>query len=92
MATENSSGRVKKPIFTKEMKETHTILVPDMLPIHFNLILAVFRQYGYKMELLQTSTATRVSSRKPIQTVHRRRRPKAHAQRLAPVSSPTATV
>jgi len=38
MATENSSGRVKKPIFTKEMKETHTILVPDMLPIHFNLI------------------------------------------------------
>lgn len=54
MATENSSGRIKKAIFTKEMKATHTILVPDMLPIHFNLILSVFRQYGYKMELLQT--------------------------------------
>ena len=46
----------KFPVFTDEMKKTHTILVPDMLPIHFNLILSIFRQYGYKMELLQTST------------------------------------
>lgn len=50
------SLRVKSARFTDEMKKTHTILVPDMLPIHFKLILAVFRQYGYKMELLQTST------------------------------------
>ena len=42
--------------FTPEMKKTHTILVPDMLPIHFNLILSIFRQYGYHTELLQTST------------------------------------
>ena len=44
------------PIFTPEMKKTHTILVPDMLPIHFNLIISVFRQKGYKFELLQTSS------------------------------------
>lgn len=44
------------PIFTSEMKKTHTILVPDMLPIHFKLIISVFRQRGYKFELLQTST------------------------------------
>lgn len=44
-----------KVLFTEEMKKTHTILVPDMLPIHFSLILSIFRQYGYKMELLQTS-------------------------------------
>lgn len=44
--------------FSPEMKSTHTILVPDMLPIHFNLILSIFRQYGYNMELLQTSTRT----------------------------------
>lgn len=50
--------RVKSARFTDDMKATHTILVPDMLPIHFNLILSVFRQYGYKMELLQTSTQT----------------------------------
>ncbi len=50
------SGRIHSTRFTPEMKEEYTILVPDMLPIHFNLILSVFRQYGYKMELLQTSS------------------------------------
>lgn len=42
--------------FTPEMKKTHTILIPDMLPIHFNLIVNIFRQNGYKMELLTTRT------------------------------------
>ncbi|NMA79722.1 MAG: 2-hydroxyglutaryl-CoA dehydratase [Clostridiales bacterium] len=40
--------------FTKEMKSTHKILVPNMLPIHFNLLINVFKQYGYDMELLLT--------------------------------------
>lgn len=38
------------------MKQTHTILIPDMLPIHFGLIMEIFRANGYKMELLTTST------------------------------------
>lgn len=38
--------------FTKEMKDTHTILVPMMLPIHFNIIAGILQQYGYKVELL----------------------------------------
>ena len=38
------------------MKDTHTILIPDMLPIHFGLIMEIFRNNGYKMELLTTST------------------------------------
>ena len=38
------------------MKHTHTILIPDMLPIHFGLIMEIFRNNGYKMELLTTST------------------------------------
>lgn len=42
--------------FTPEMKQTHTILIPDMLPIHFGLIMEIFRNNGYKMELLTTST------------------------------------
>lgn len=42
-------------IFTKEMRKTHTILIPDMLPIHFRLIIAVFKKYGYNMVLLQNS-------------------------------------
>lgn len=41
--------------FTKEMKKTHTILVPNMLPVHFKLIMQVLGGYGYKMELLETS-------------------------------------
>lgn len=38
------------------MKQTHTILIPDMLPIHFGLIMEIFRNNGYKMDLLTTST------------------------------------
>ncbi len=49
------SGRVRKVVFTEEMKKTHTILVPDMLPIHFELIVSVFRLYGYKMEVLKNT-------------------------------------
>ncbi len=41
--------------FTKEMKKDYTILAPNMLPIHFKLILQVFKNRGYKMELLTTS-------------------------------------
>lgn len=50
------SDRVNKTIFTEEMKKDYTILIPDMLPIHFKLIIEIFRKYGYNMELLQTST------------------------------------
>ncbi len=41
--------------FTMEMKKDYTILVPTMLPMHFKMILAVMRNYGYRMELLETS-------------------------------------
>jgi len=43
----------KFPIFTKEMKSTHTILAPDMLPVHFGMILKIFEDDGYKFELLR---------------------------------------
>ena len=38
--------------FTKEMKKDYTILIPNMLEIHFRLLRNVFRSSGYKMELL----------------------------------------
>lgn len=44
----------KIPIFTKEMKKTHTILLPMMLPIHFSFMEQILRQYGYKTALLKT--------------------------------------
>jgi predicted nucleotide-binding protein (sugar kinase/HSP70/actin superfamily) len=40
--------------FTEEMKKEYTILVPNMLPMHFKMIIRVMETYGYKMELLQT--------------------------------------
>lgn len=42
---------IKVP-FTEEMKETHTILVPMMLPIHFKFLVNILRLHGYKAELL----------------------------------------
>ena len=45
----------ERVVFTKEMKRDYTILVPTMLPIHFKLMLNILREYGYKVELLETS-------------------------------------
>ncbi len=41
------------PRFTTEMKDTHTILIPQMAPIHFHMIAEVFRQAGYRTEVLE---------------------------------------
>ena len=40
--------------FTKEMKKEYVILAPNMLPMHFELILQVLSNYGYKIDLLKT--------------------------------------
>lgn len=42
--------------FTEDMIKTHTILVPNMLPIHFKLIISILEASGYKMELLQNES------------------------------------
>ena len=39
-------------IFTEEMRKTHTILIPNMLPRHFTIISQVLNNYGYKTEIL----------------------------------------
>lgn len=41
--------------FTKEMKQTHTILVPSMLDIHFRFLKGIFAQDGYHVEVLNTT-------------------------------------
>lgn len=51
--TNNMDIKDTNVIFTKEMKEDYTILIPDMSSIHFNLFKRVFQQYGYKVELLE---------------------------------------
>ena len=40
------------PVFTKEMKKTHTILIPQLSPIHFQFLETVFASEGYKVKQL----------------------------------------
>ena len=48
---------IDKVKFTKEMKEEgYTILVPQMAPIHFELLLAAMKAEGYNVELLRECT------------------------------------
>ena len=42
-------------LFTKEMKNEYTILLPMMLPIHFKLLKNTLDYYGYKTVLLETN-------------------------------------
>ena len=42
----------KYPEFTAEMKKTHTILIPNALPVHFSLMESVLQEEGYKVDFL----------------------------------------
>ena len=46
--------RKERPHFTHDQKETHTILAPQMSPIHFELLETVFRAYGYRLLIPKT--------------------------------------
>lgn len=54
--------------FTEEMRPEYTILVPEMLPTHFLLLVNVFRQHGYKLEVLQNEGPNVVNA--GLQYVH----------------------
>ncbi|MDR2558306.1 MAG: 2-hydroxyacyl-CoA dehydratase [Oscillospiraceae bacterium] len=47
------SGYVKPPPFTQEMRKNHTILAPQMSPVHFELVEAAFRYCGYNLVILK---------------------------------------
>ena len=49
---DKKTGRL---LFTKQMKKEYTILMPNMAPIHFEILQNVFTHYGYKSELLNTT-------------------------------------
>ena len=42
--------------FTEDMKKTHTILIPGMLPFHFSLLRDALNSCGYKAEVLQNTS------------------------------------
>ncbi len=41
------------PKFTKEMKSTYKILIPNMAPLHFSLLQSILLDEGYNVEVLQ---------------------------------------
>ncbi len=47
-----SDKKIKRVIFTKEMKKKHTILMPQMSPIHFDIAKEAMRNCGYNVELM----------------------------------------
>ena len=48
----DETGRL---LFTKEMKEEYTILMPQMLPIHFGMFRQLLELEGYKVDQLNNS-------------------------------------
>ncbi len=47
---------VNKVKFTEEDRKNHTIICPQMSPIHFGMFEAVFRAHGYNMMVLEHAT------------------------------------
>jgi len=43
---------ISNPVFAKGMKHTHTILAPQMAPIHFELVQEAAKACGYNLEVL----------------------------------------
>ena len=44
------------PVFTEAMRATHTILMPQMSPVHFRPLEPLMRRLGYQVELLESAT------------------------------------
>lgn len=42
-------------LFTEEMRKDYTILLPNMLPVHFKILEKVFKYYGYNTVLLENT-------------------------------------
>jgi len=53
---------IHKIPFTKEMRKDYTILVPQMAPIHFDLLESALASSGYNVKLLKTCTPKTVET------------------------------
>ena len=58
----NGEYGVNKKIFTKDMRKDYTILMPQMAPIHFELLEAAVQASGYNVELLRECTQKTVET------------------------------
>ena len=53
---------IEKKLFTKKMRKDYTILIPMMMPIHFELLEPAVNSCGYNMHLLRTCTPKTVET------------------------------
>ncbi len=65
MRTHDKNGRL---LFTRRMKKTHTLLMPMMLPVHFELIRRALELHGFKAVLLKNSSSAVVEE--GLKSVH----------------------
>lgn len=56
------SEQQERVVFTEEMKKTHTILIPMMLPIHFRLMKKLLTMEGYKVDILDSMSHDVIST------------------------------
>lgn len=59
LASKDQVSDYKTPDFTKEMRN-HTILVPQMSPVHFNFIETALQSAGYNVQVLKEVSQTAV--------------------------------
>ncbi|MCD8498495.1 MAG: acyl-CoA dehydratase activase-related protein, partial [Clostridiales bacterium] len=52
-----ASHVIERIPFTREMKKNHTILAPQLSPIHFRMIEAVFNRSGYRTRILENASS-----------------------------------
>ncbi len=52
--------KYQRPSFTKTMRETHTIIAPQMSPIHFQFFEPAFKAAGYRLKVLEEVSPTAV--------------------------------
>ena len=55
----DETGRL---LFTQEMRKEYTILIPQMLPIHFGLFAKLLERTGYKVAILNNDGRSVVES------------------------------
>ena len=53
---------IDKKIFTKDMRKDYTILIPQMAPIHFELLESAVKTCGYNVKLLRECTSHTVET------------------------------
>jgi len=44
---------LKRKVYTKEIRKNHTVIAPQMSPVHFRLLEAVFRRHNYNLDVLE---------------------------------------